>query len=960
MNFEEIQDYWQRAEQYRINGEFLAAYTLYIKILEGIISEPEFLNSNQLNISIIILATADLNLLVGNLSGADNLFKLVVDLCQSSDYQNLPVVYFTILKRISLALERGLFFHVKNLLDTLSPQIGNITNIDISPLGLTQWESRCEWNDSSQEDQRVLFVYLYLIMGKFLSSLGQYHQSLVMLDRGFFHAQSETPYLASIAILPIKFAIALAYLEKGELTTAKTHLTDLKQQFNIEQQQHLYIHWLELSGKINLLQGNLGEALTEFEQIKKICIDLSLRRANVQATLNLAHILILTNQTSLAKDYLQDIVRDAEEIRDEELIQRINNLLNLADERGQSFGNEPFGFSVTQMRKRNSRSVSNQKINNNEIEMNCSYKSPYGNYLAQFNDRVLEIYHFLNYFQFDNAYQRFNDLNLAFQLSDSRLIQVRIQILSGILAYYYGVENKDNDRIRWAVLVLEECCPLLQELSLKHDLWQVKRFLIWSFTRLNNDIQEKLIEETNQILTELTNSLPPEKQIIFLLNKWTADEEYIASQINQLQRLSILTKDTFYSSPWQKWKLKQNLHHLLEHIDRYKDTLARRNLQNQVDFPLTYLTSKSFLSRVLTHPIDRVTIVFLVLPDRVLIVCIGWLIFNFKLIFCTRLEIRNLVQYFHKKLDNFNNAKRDLSGSTENKSNINQVSDMFRTTSSQLSELLQIDEILEKLPKRIKSITFIPDDILHGFPFGVLIYRGDYIIKKYALSVSYESKPKAKIQKDTLKEKSAILVGISQSIKTMPSLPGVEQELRQINLWFQKHLTKVFTYKNNEAQKEIILEKLKTANLLHIACHGTFEHNKPDQSGLVLTEEILSLRELSYLDLTQLDHATLSSCFSADHFISPGRWVISLPETLWRSGTQSILGCLWEVDDQIAIEFITRFYLHLDKLSRDKALHQTQLECLQGKLNYSEKSSISNPIFWSGFTLYGNFKKLEF
>jgi CHAT domain-containing protein len=322
--------------------------------------------------------------------------------------------------------------------------------------------------------------------------------------------------------------------------------------------------------------------------------------------------------------------------------------------------------------------------------------------------------------------------------------------------------------------------------------------------------------------------------------------------------------------------------------------------------------------------------------------------------------MRNLVQYFHKKLDNFNNAKRDLSGSTENKSNINQVSDMFRTTSSQLSELLQIDEILEKLPKRIKSITFIPDDILHGFPFGVLIYRGDYIIKKYALSVSYESKPKAKIQKDTLKEKSAILVGISQSIKTMPSLPGVEQELRQINLWFQKHLTKVFTYKNNEAQKEIILEKLKTANLLHIACHGTFEHNKPDQSGLVLTEGILSLRELSYLDLTQLDHATLSSCFSADHFISPGRWVISLPETLWRSGTQSILGCLWEVDDQIAIEFITRFYLHLDKLSRDKALHQTQLECLQGKLNHSEKSSISNPIFWSGFTLYGNFKKLEF
>lgn len=118
------------------SGNLLAAYSLYTQTLEEVISEPDLLNSNQLNISIIILATADLNLLVGNFSGADTLFESVIDLCQSSDYQNLPVLYFTTLKRISLALERGLFSQVKNLLDTLSPQIGNITNIDISPLGL--------------------------------------------------------------------------------------------------------------------------------------------------------------------------------------------------------------------------------------------------------------------------------------------------------------------------------------------------------------------------------------------------------------------------------------------------------------------------------------------------------------------------------------------------------------------------------------------------------------------------------------------------------------------------------------------------------------------------------------------------------------------------------------------------------------------------------------------------------
>ena len=88
------------------------------------------------------------------------------------------------------------------------------------------------------------------------------------------------------------------------------------------------------------------------------------------------------------------------------------------------------------------------------------------------------------------------------------------------------------------------------------------------------------------------------------------------------------------------------------------------------------------------------------------------------------------------------------------------------------------------------------------------------------------------------------------------------------------------------------------------------------------------------MDLTQLCHATLSSCWSADHFILPRRWVISLSETLWRSGTQSILSCLWEVKDEFAVSFMNRFYkyLYLHKFPRDEALRHTQLDCLRNCL----------------------------
>ena len=109
------------------------------------------------------------------------------------------------------------------------------------------------------------------------------------------------------------------------------------------------------------------------------------------------------------------------------------------------------------------------------------------------------------------------------------------------------------------------------------------------------------------------------------------------------------------------------------------------------------------------------------------------------------------------------------------------------------------------------------------------------------------------------------------------------------------------------------------------------------------------------MNLTNLRHATLCSCWSADHFILPGRWIISLPETLWRSGTQSILGCLWKVNDKIAVSFMTRFYNYLDEFPRDEALHQTQLDCLNNRLPNCGIEYTDNPFLWAGFNLYGDY-----
>ena len=136
--------------------------------------------------------------------------------------------------------------------------------------------------------------------------------------------------------------------------------------------------------------------------------------------------------------------------------------------------------------------------------------------------------------------------------------------------------------------------------------------------------------------------------------------------------------------------------------------------------------------------------------------------------------------------------------------------------------------------------------------------------------------------------------------------------------------------------------------------HRTFRVDAPDQSGFVLVRggqaEVLTLRQLHALDLSRVELAVLASCWSADNFILPGRWVISLPQTLRSAAAHSVIASLWEVDDRLAPKFLARFYERLSSLSLAEALRRTQLDCLQKKLMNFD---VSSPFYWASYSLYG-------
>jgi CHAT domain-containing protein len=353
---------------------------------------------------------------------------------------------------------------------------------------------------------------------------------------------------------------------------------------------------------------------------------------------------------------------------------------------------------------------------------------------------------------------------------------------------------------------------------------------------------------------------------------------------------------------------------------------------------------------------------FLVLPDRTFILTRRKFFLDFAISAVTRLQVRNMVKQWYKLCPN-KSGTRDLAPLIDSRQ-IQEEDDNRRIVAEYLATILQIPRFLRSLPKRIKNLTIIPDDSLHGFPFAAIIHEKEYLLDRYALSIGFHHTDQWSWHPDA-GQRQALLVGVSRGIDRFPPLPWTAEELKQITPWFERHRFTLCNLEDDTAPKGQVLEQLPRSHCFHIACHGSFQPDMPDATGMVLVpkpgqKEILSLKELLQLDLTKLEQVTLSSCWSADYFILPGRWIISLPEAFWRSGAQSILASLWPVDDRLAVAFMRHFYDFLDKHPRDQALRQIQLACINGKLPGCEDMDTANPINWAGFQLYGNRQKMQF
>jgi len=138
--------------------------------------------------------------------------------------------------------------------------------------------------------------------------------------------------------------------------------------------------------------------------------------------------------------------------------------------------------------------------------------------------------------------------------------------------------------------------------------------------------------------------------------------------------------------------------------------------------------------------------------------------------------------------------------------------------------------------------------------------------------------------------------------------------------------------------------------MVHLACHGTFNPEKPLDSGLLLAGDnsndgMLTVGELYDLQLNA-DLVTLSACETALGKIANGDDVVGFTRGFLYAGTNSIVSSLWQVDDRATSILMQAFYRLLGTQDKRSALREAQLKV---KETYN-----THPYYWAAFQLTGS------
>jgi CHAT domain-containing protein len=208
----------------------------------------------------------------------------------------------------------------------------------------------------------------------------------------------------------------------------------------------------------------------------------------------------------------------------------------------------------------------------------------------------------------------------------------------------------------------------------------------------------------------------------------------------------------------------------------------------------------------------------------------------------------------------------------------------------------------------------------------------------------------------TSRDETKFLLAAAPKPFTFGSLPAAEEEANvDLGIVEPQHLMKSMSGDiSNRFMKSAdeVLRLLPRATILHLACHGFQNPNKPLESGFIMEDKIIGLADLIRLNLPHAHLAVLSACETAQGDQERPDEVLHLAASMLFAGFKSIVGTMWsmgDIDGPVVAETIYRELFAGEKDSIDFDIVPYALDAAVNKL----RSQGLEPSRWATYVHIG-------
>jgi CHAT domain-containing protein len=272
-------------------------------------------------------------------------------------------------------------------------------------------------------------------------------------------------------------------------------------------------------------------------------------------------------------------------------------------------------------------------------------------------------------------------------------------------------------------------------------------------------------------------------------------------------------------------------------------------------------------------------------------------------------------------------------GAVRLRDHIDQLAERTRHHLAQLYDLV-FAPIEERLGNR--RVVIVPHRDLHYVPFHALYDGRRFVIERREACYS----PSATVLCHCIdlprrSPEKALLLGVPD-----PKAPRVRDEVSALSSLFPDTVQ----FLGEAATLANFKEAAEAADIIHLACHGSFRADNPLFSSLRLADGWLTVRDSYKLRLNS-SLVTLSACETGMSAVAPGDELIGLARGFFFAGAPSLLVTLWTVDDEQTARLMQKFYSSLIAgRGPAGALRDAQIQLIREH---------QHPFFWSPFVLLG-------